>query len=79
MKNFNFKSATNTKEATKLASGRSTFLAGGMTSPKKASGKTNKRTQKQKLKTKKKRIVPSLRKYYSPSSKKRGGLRTKRR
>jgi len=31
MKNFNFKSATNTKEATKLASGRSTFLAGGMT------------------------------------------------
>ena len=31
MKNFNFKSATNTKEATKLVSGRSTFLAGGMT------------------------------------------------
>ena len=31
MKNFNFKSASNTKEATKLASGRSTFLAGGMT------------------------------------------------
>ena len=31
MKNFNFKSATNTKEASKLASGRSTFLAGGMT------------------------------------------------
>jgi len=31
MKNFNFKSATNTKEATKLASGRATFLAGGMT------------------------------------------------
>ena len=31
MKNFNFKSATNTKEATKLAAtGRSTFLAGGM-------------------------------------------------
>ena len=30
MKNFNFKSATNTKEATKLASGRATFLAGGM-------------------------------------------------
>ena len=30
MKNFNFKSATNTKEAAKLASGRSTFLAGGM-------------------------------------------------
>ena len=31
MKNFNFKSASNTKEATKLATGRSTFLAGGMT------------------------------------------------
>jgi len=31
MKNFNFKSATNTKEASKLASGRATFLAGGMT------------------------------------------------
>ena len=32
MKNFNFKSAANTKEATKLASsGRATFLAGGMT------------------------------------------------
>ena len=31
MKNFNFKSATNTKEAVKLASGRATFLAGGMT------------------------------------------------
>ena len=31
MKNFNFKSATNTKEATKLLSGRATFLAGGMT------------------------------------------------
>jgi len=30
MKNFNFKSATNTKEAAKLASGRATFLAGGM-------------------------------------------------
>ena len=30
MKNFNFKSATNTKEASKLASGRATFLAGGM-------------------------------------------------
>ena len=30
MKNFNFKSATNTKEAVKLASGRATFLAGGM-------------------------------------------------
>ena len=30
MKNFNFKSAINTKEATKLASGRATFLAGGM-------------------------------------------------
>ena len=31
MKSFNFKSATNTKEATKLATGRATFLAGGMT------------------------------------------------
>ena len=31
MKNFNYKSASNTKEATKLASGRATFLAGGMT------------------------------------------------
>ncbi|RZO49127.1 MAG: xanthine dehydrogenase family protein subunit M [Candidatus Pelagibacterales bacterium] len=30
MQNFNFKSPTNTKEATKLASGRATFLAGGM-------------------------------------------------
>ena len=30
MKNFNFKSASNPKEATKLASGRATFLAGGM-------------------------------------------------
>jgi len=30
MKSFNFKSATNTKEAAKLASGRATFLAGGM-------------------------------------------------
>ena len=31
MKNFNFKTATNTKEAIKLFSGKSTFLAGGMT------------------------------------------------
>jgi len=31
MKSFNFKSAKNTKEAAKLASGKSTFLAGGMT------------------------------------------------
>jgi len=31
MKNFNFKSATNTKEAVKLLSGRAAFLAGGMT------------------------------------------------
>jgi carbon-monoxide dehydrogenase medium subunit len=31
MKNFNFKSATNTKEATKLSTGHTTFLAGGMT------------------------------------------------
>ena len=30
MKNFNFKSASNSKEATKLVSGRATFLAGGM-------------------------------------------------
>ena len=30
MKSFNFKSATNSKEATKLATGRATFLAGGM-------------------------------------------------
>ena len=30
MKNFNFKSVTNTKEAAKLATGRATFLAGGM-------------------------------------------------
>ena len=30
MKNFKFKSATNTKEASKLVSGRATFLAGGM-------------------------------------------------
>jgi len=31
MKNFNFKTPSNTKEATKLISGRATFLAGGMT------------------------------------------------
>ncbi len=31
MKNFNFKSATSTKEATKLSSVKTTFLAGGMT------------------------------------------------
>jgi len=31
MKNFNFKSPSNTKEAVKLAGGRSKFLAGGMT------------------------------------------------
>ena len=31
MKSFNFKSAANAKEATKMASGRATFLAGGMT------------------------------------------------
>ena len=31
MKSFNFKSATNTKEAAKMVSGRATFLAGGMT------------------------------------------------
>jgi len=30
MKKFNFKSPTNSKEAVKLASGRATFLAGGM-------------------------------------------------
>ena len=30
MKSFNFKSPSNAKEATKLAKGRSTFLAGGM-------------------------------------------------
>jgi len=30
MKNFNFKSPTSTKEAAKLATGRATFLAGGM-------------------------------------------------
>ena len=30
MKNFNFKSATNSKEAAKLGAGRATFLAGGM-------------------------------------------------
>ena len=30
MKSFNFKSSTNTKEAAKLATGRATFLAGGM-------------------------------------------------
>ena len=30
MKNFNFKSAASTKEASKLATGRATFLAGGM-------------------------------------------------
>jgi len=30
MKNFNFKSPSNTKEATKLATGRATYLAGGM-------------------------------------------------
>ncbi len=30
MKNFNFKSPTNTKEAVKLATGRATYLAGGM-------------------------------------------------
>ena len=30
MKSFNFKSATNTKEAVKLATGRATYLAGGM-------------------------------------------------
>ena len=31
MKNFNFKSASNTKEAKKLVKGRAIFLAGGMT------------------------------------------------
>jgi len=31
MKGFNYKSATNTKEAAKMATGRATFLAGGMT------------------------------------------------
>jgi len=31
MRNFNFKTPTNTKEATKLISSRATFLAGGMT------------------------------------------------
>ena len=31
MKSFNFKSAANIKEATKMATGRATFLAGGMT------------------------------------------------
>ena len=31
MKSFNFKSATNSKEATKLLSSKATFLAGGMT------------------------------------------------
>jgi len=31
MKNFNFKSAINSKEASKMVSGRATFLAGGMT------------------------------------------------
>ena len=30
MKGFNYKSATNTKEAAKLATGKATFLAGGM-------------------------------------------------
>jgi len=30
MKNFNFKTVTNSKEAAKLGSGRATFLAGGM-------------------------------------------------
>ena len=30
MKNFNFKSPSNTKEAVKLAAGRATYLAGGM-------------------------------------------------
>jgi len=30
MKNFNFKSPSNAKEATKLATGRATYLAGGM-------------------------------------------------
>jgi len=31
MKNFNFKSAANVKQASKMATGRATFLAGGMT------------------------------------------------
>jgi len=31
MKTFNFKSATNSKEASKMTSGKATFLAGGMT------------------------------------------------
>jgi len=31
MKSFNFKSAANTKEATKMATGRAKFIAGGMT------------------------------------------------
>ena len=31
MKNFNFKSAISTKEATKLCTSRATFIAGGMT------------------------------------------------
>ncbi len=31
MKSFNFKSATNSKDAAKLATGRATYLAGGMT------------------------------------------------
>ncbi len=31
MKNFNFKNPSNAKEASKLAAGRATFLAGGMT------------------------------------------------
>jgi len=31
MKNFNFKSASNSKEATKLLSGKASFIAGGMT------------------------------------------------
>ena len=31
MKNFNFKTPSNTKEATKLISGKASFLAGGMT------------------------------------------------
>ena len=31
MKNFNFKTATNIKEAVKLCSNKATFLAGGMT------------------------------------------------
>ena len=30
MKKFNFKSATNSKDAGKMATGRATFLAGGM-------------------------------------------------